>query len=72
MKKKFRCEVDCANCAANLERAIRKVEGVEEASVNFLTQKLTLVADDDIFDEVIRKAAKAGKKADSDAVIYWE
>ena len=50
MKKKFGCEVDCANCAEKLEDAIRKVDGVEACSVNFLTQKLTLTAPDDRFD----------------------
>ena len=42
MKKKFKCEIDCAACAAKVEDAIKKIEGVEDASVNFLTQKLML------------------------------
>lgn len=66
MKKKFKCEIDCAACAAKVEEAIKKVDGVEDVSVNFLTQKLTLVAPDDRFDEVLQAAIKAGKRAESD------
>ena len=42
MKKKFKCEIDCANCAAKVEAAIKKVDGVIDAKVNFLTQKRRL------------------------------
>ena len=50
MKKKFKLdEVDCANCAAKMEEAIKKIDGVQDASVNFLTQKMTLEADDERF-----------------------
>ncbi len=69
MKKKFACEVDCANCAAKLEEAIKKVEGVEEASVNFLTQKLTLVAADEKFDSILQEVIKVAKKVEPDTVI---
>ena len=69
MKKKFKCEVDCAACAAKLERAVQKVDGVQEATVNFLTQKLTLVAADDTFDTVLAAVLKAAKRAEPDAVI---
>ena len=48
MKKKFKLtDLDCANCAAKMEDAIRKIEGVENASVSFMTQKMTIEADDD-------------------------
>ena len=66
MKKKFACEIDCAACANKVEEAIKKVEGVKNASVNFLTQKFTLEAEEDVFEEVLQKAIKAGKKAESD------
>ena len=72
MKKKFKVEVDCANCAAKMEDAIRKVEGVQSVSVNFMTQKMTIEADDENFDEIMEKAAKAAKKADDDCVIYLD
>jgi len=70
MKKKFKCEVDCANCAAKLEDAIRKLDAVEDVNVNFLTQKLTLTAPDDRFDEVLQNIVKTAKKIEPDTVIY--
>jgi len=70
MKKKFKCEVDCANCAAKLEDAIRKLDAVEDVNVNFLTQKLTLTAPDDRFDEVLQNIVKTAKKSEPDTVIY--
>ncbi len=69
MKKKFACEVDCANCASKLEEAIRKVEGVEAINVNFLTQKLTLTAPDDRFDAVLAEVVRVAKKVEPDTVI---
>ena len=54
MRKTFKLdEIDCANCAQKLQDAICKLDGVEKATVNFLTQKLTLTAADDRFDEVL-------------------
>ncbi len=70
MKKKFKCEVDCANCAAKLEDAIRKLDNVEDVNVNFLTQKLTLTAPDDKFAEVLENVVKTAKKVEPDTVIY--
>ncbi len=66
MKKKFKCEIDCADCAAKVEAAIKKVDGVIDANVNFLTQKFTLEADDEHFEEVLQAAIKAGKKAEDE------
>ena len=54
MRKSFKLdEIDCANCALKLEDAIKKVDGVDDAKVNFLTQKLTLSAADDRFNAVL-------------------
>ena len=54
MKKVFRLEnLDCANCAAKMERGIQKISGVTYASVSFMTQKLTIEAEDTTFDQVI-------------------
>ena len=50
MKKKFKCEIDCADCAAKLENALKKIEGVEDVSVNFIMQKLTLTADESVME----------------------
>ncbi len=69
MKKKFNCEVDCANCAAKLEDAIKKIEGVDDAKVNFLTQKLSLVAADEIFESVLEEVLKTAKRIEPDTVI---
>ena len=62
MKKKFECEIDCANCAAKVEEAIKKIDGVNDAKVNFMMQKMTLDADDDRFDEILAEAIRTGKK----------
>ncbi len=70
MKKKFKCEVDCANCAAKLEDALRKVDGVQDVNVNFLTQKLTLTADDADFDAVLAAVIAKAKKVEPDTVIH--
>lgn len=70
MKRKYSCEVDCAACAAKLEDAIRKVDGVQDCQVNFLTQKLTLVADDDRFDEVLDAVVKKARHVEPDTVIH--
>ena len=53
MKKHYKFEIDCANCARKLQDALAKVEGVDDVSVNFMTQKLTLAAADDAFDDVL-------------------
>ena len=47
MQKKFKIEVDCANCAAKIETAVKALPGVKNASVSFMAQKMLLEADDD-------------------------
>ena len=65
MKKKFKMEnLDCANCAAKMEEQIRKIPGVQEANMNFMTQKLTLEADDERFDEILADAQKCCDRVD--------
>lgn len=65
MKKKFKMEdLDCANCAAKMEALIKKIPGVHDASMNFLTQKLTLDAEDERFDEILAEAQKCCDKVD--------
>lgn len=64
MKKIFKLEdLDCANCAAKMEAALAKVDGVEHVSVNFFTQKLTLEAADGDFDEVLKKVSQDRKES---------
>lgn len=69
MKKKFKIEVDCANCAAKMEAAAQKVPGVKSASVSFMTQKLAVDIDDDRFEDAMQEIIKACKHVDSDFEI---
>lgn len=66
MKKKFKCDIDCANCAAKVERAISAMDGVHDVKVNFMMQKFTLDADDARFDEILHKAIEEGRKIEPD------
>ncbi|SFG13998.1 cation transporter [Oribacterium sp. WCC10] len=66
MKKKFKCDIDCANCAAKVEEAIKKIEGVNDAKVNFVMQKFTLDADEEKFEEILKLAVETGKKIEPD------
>jgi len=69
MKKTYKIEVDCANCAQKMEDAANTVSGVEKATVSFMAQKLLLEADDDKFDAVLKDAVKAAKKVEPDFEI---
>ena len=70
MKKTFAMEnLDCANCAAKMEAAIGKIDGVTACSVNFFAQKLMLEADDAVFAEVLKKAIAAVHKVDGDCDV---
>lgn len=70
MKKTFKMvDLDCANCARKMEEAIGKLEGVTACTVNFLSQKLTIEADDARFDDIMKQAAKCVKKVEPDCRI---
>ena len=70
MKKVFKLvDLDCANCAAKMERAINQIDGVQKATVSFMAQKLTLVADDARFDEIVKEAVKCVKKVEPDCEV---
>lgn len=70
MKKVYKLQdLDCANCAAKMERAINKIDGVEAASVNFLTQRLAIEADENRFEEIMDEVAKACRKVEPDCKI---
>ena len=70
MKKTFKLiDLDCANCAAKMEAAIKKLDGVNDASVSFMTQKLTIEAEDDKFDEIVKQAVKVCKKVEPDCEV---
>lgn len=70
MKKKYKLEnLDCANCAAKMETAINKIEGVNQATVSFMTQKLTVDADESRFDEIIKEIVTVCKRIEPDCTI---
>ena len=70
MKKTYLLEgLCCANCAAKIERGVSDIDGVTEASVNFLPTKLTFEADDSRLDEIVKKAKKIVKKVEPDVEI---
>lgn len=64
MKKKFTLKgLECANCAAKMEKAINELDGVKEATVNFMTQKLVIEGEDEKMPTIIQEAEKIVKKA---------
>ncbi len=70
MKKIYRLrDLDCANCAAKMERSIKKLDGVNDASVNFLTQKMTVDAEDSRFEEIMDEVVKLCRRVEPDCVI---
>ena len=69
MKKKFDCEIDCANCAAKVQDAILKMEGVQSAKVKLLMQKFTLEAEDGRFEEILMEAVRVGKTIEPDFAV---
>ena len=70
MKKVFEMEdLDCANCAAKMEDAIRKIEGVTYVSISFMAQRMTIEADDAKIDAIMKQAQKAVKKVEPDCRI---
>lgn len=70
MRKTFKLkDLDCANCAAKMENSIKKIEGVNDATVSFMTQKLVLDADDSRFDTILNEAVRVCKKIEPDTVV---
>ena len=70
MKKVFKLEdLDCANCAAKMESAIAKIDGVTSATVSFMSQKLNIEADDARFDDIMKEVVKTCKKVEPDCRI---
>lgn len=70
MKKKFKLtDLDCANCAAKMEDAIKKLDGVNDASVSFMMQKMTIDADDARFDEIMKEVVEVCKKVEPDCIV---
>ena len=70
MKKTFKMiDLDCANCAAKMEEAIKKIDGVNDATVSFMAQKMTVDADDARFDDIMKEIVAVCKKVEPDCVI---
>ena len=70
MTKIFKLEnLDCANCAAKMERNIKSIDGVNDCTVSFMTQKMMLNADDSRFSEIVALAQKAIAKVDPECKI---
>ncbi len=70
MKKRFKLtDLDCANCAAKMEAAIKKIDGVNDANVSFMAQKMTVDADDVRFDDIMKEVVAVCKKVEPDCVI---
>ena len=70
MKKTYKLiDLDCANCAAKMEAAINKFDAVKSATVSFMTQKLTIEADDEVFDAAVKQAVECIKKVEPDCTV---
>jgi len=73
MKKTYKIEVDCANCALKMEEAAKKVEGIAEATVNFMTQKMKVEFAEGADENAVMKAVvKACKRVEDDCEIYLD
>ena len=70
MKKTYRLQnLDCANCAAKMEKAIRKISGVREATVSFMAQRLMIDTGDEPLETVMKEVQKICKRIEPDCVI---
>ena len=70
MKKSYKLEdLDCANCAAKMERMIGEIDGVQSVTVSFLAQKLMLEAEEKDLDRILKEAAKICRTVDPDCEL---
>ena len=70
MKKVYRLEgLDCAHCAAKIEKKVSGLKGVKEASVNFLTTKMTIEFEEEIIDELLIEIEQIVKKIEPDVIM---
>ena len=73
MKKKFKLQdLDCANCAAKMEDAIKKIPGVNDANVSFMMKKMTVDAEDDKFDAIMEEVVRVCAKVEPDCKILMK
>lgn len=61
--------LDCANCAAKIEAEVQRIPGVEEATVTFMTQKMTLVAPEQEIERIVEEATRLTKKLEGDVIV---
>ncbi len=70
MKKMYKLtDLDCANCAAKMERAVAEIDGVEAVTISFMAQKMTITTDPDKHSEIMKNVVKVCKKIEPDCVI---
>lgn len=69
MKKRYKFVIDCANCAAKVEDAVRKIDGVHSVTINFMSQKMVLDADDARFDDILQEVIATAKKVEPDCEL---
>ena len=70
MKKVYNLEdLDCANCAAKMERSVAKIDGVRSVSISFMAQRMAIEADDDRFEEVMDEVVRKCRKVEPDCRI---
>lgn len=71
MKKTYGIEVDCANCAAKMEEAVKRTPGVKDAALSFMTLKLKVEFEEGAdIDSVMREALKNCKRVEEDCEIF--
>lgn len=72
MKKIYKIEVDCAACALKMEEAVKKVQGIKDATVSFMTQKMKLEIEDNAeINNIMVQVEKACKKVEPDCEIFY-
>jgi copper chaperone CopZ len=69
MTRTFKVEVGCADCAAKIEQAIGKIDGVDKVRVNFMTQKMKLAADESRLDSILAEAEQVGSRIEPEFAI---
>ncbi|MDY5932810.1 MAG: cation transporter [Eubacteriales bacterium] len=62
-------DIDCANCAAKIERDVQKINGVKSASLNFFGQRLQLECDEEDYERIAKEIVHCAKKVEPDCVI---
>lgn len=70
MRKTYKIEVDCANCAAKIEDAVKKIDGIGDAVVNFMMQKIIIDFDDISEKDMIKEVVKTARKIERDFELY--